>query len=112
MARAASVRFVPAAVVFLLICIAILFLAAASTFVPLGARRPGITRGTPLHFLALNPFVLIRRSFLLVDGYLLGRGLETNHELLFSAVHLNVIAVSLQSVGQHLRRSYRRGCRR
>jgi hypothetical protein len=34
MVRAVSVRFVPIAVTFLLICITVLFLAAASTFVP------------------------------------------------------------------------------
>ena len=33
---------------------------------------------------------------------LLGRGLETDDELLLCLVHLNVIAVGLQSVGQHL----------
>jgi hypothetical protein len=34
MLRAVSVRFVPAAVAFLLICVSVLFLAAASTFLP------------------------------------------------------------------------------
>lgn len=34
MLRVVSARFVPAAVAFLLICVSVLFLAAASTFVP------------------------------------------------------------------------------
>ncbi len=38
MSRTVPVRFVPAAIGFLLICVAILFLAAASTFAPSGAR--------------------------------------------------------------------------
>jgi hypothetical protein len=39
MQRAVSVRFVPAAVFFLVICISVLFLAAASTFVPSSAKE-------------------------------------------------------------------------
>jgi hypothetical protein len=38
MPRSVAVRFVPAAVGFLLTCVAILFLAAASTLAPAGVR--------------------------------------------------------------------------
>jgi hypothetical protein len=39
MMRAHSVRFVPAAVLFLLLCVSVLFLAAASTLMPLSGRE-------------------------------------------------------------------------
>jgi len=44
MARAVSVRFVPIAVVFLLTCITVLFLAAASTFVPASGEGGQVSR--------------------------------------------------------------------
>jgi hypothetical protein len=40
MNRAVSFRFVPAAVTFLLICVSVLFLAAASTLVPASDKSP------------------------------------------------------------------------
>jgi hypothetical protein len=39
MIRAASRRFIPAAVFFLMLCVSVLFLAATSTLVPLSGRN-------------------------------------------------------------------------
>jgi hypothetical protein len=44
MLRAVSVRFIPVAVVFLILCISVLSLAAASTFVPAAAKESRETR--------------------------------------------------------------------
>ncbi|MGA3125540.1 MAG: hypothetical protein ABSD13_02415 [Candidatus Korobacteraceae bacterium] len=48
MQGAVSVRFVPAAVAFLLICVSVLLLAAASTLVPASERGWGESRAAVL----------------------------------------------------------------
>jgi hypothetical protein len=48
MFQAFSARFVPAAIAFLLICVSVLFLAAASTFVPVAGNDSRASRVTIL----------------------------------------------------------------